>query len=385
MSEEEVLALPPEEIDLTRGLFLSQIDAENSLQKLRSYEALIDLLALQILTQVPMHAPPEQKIRAINKLVFDEMGFRFPPHSLYAKDVDKYTFLPSILDSRHGVCLGVSILYLSLAQRLDLTLEAITPPGHIYVRYREGNKVINIETTARGIHVDSEEYLGIDTRALQEQNIKEVIGSAHVNQAAAFWKEKDYAKALECYEIAEKYIPEDMLLKEMMGFNYLFVGDVEKGKKLLKSVERYIPSYAVSKNTLAEDYLTGAVDIEGIKTIFQEVDETRDSILEKKDALLETVKKNPRFREGWLSLAITWLQLHREKEALKVLTKYHDLRPDDPTAEYYLAIIYADRLHYKKAWEHLRNAEKIVHQKEHHPKALKSLYRHLAMLYPEQG
>ena len=76
--------------------------------------------------------------------------FRFPPHSLYAKDIDVYTFLPSVLDSRRGVCLGVSILYLCLAQRLDLPLEAMTPPGHIYVRYGED---LNIETTARGIDV----------------------------------------------------------------------------------------------------------------------------------------------------------------------------------------------------------------------------------------
>ena len=96
------------------------------------------------------------------------MRFRFPPHSLHAKDIDIYTFLPSVLDGRRGVCLGVSILYLCLAQRLGLDLEIITPPGHIYVRYQspEG-EMINIETTARGIDIPSERYLGMETRKLQ--------------------------------------------------------------------------------------------------------------------------------------------------------------------------------------------------------------------------
>src|SRR5665647_1570782 len=105
-------------------------------------------MALQILARLPPKASPQQKILKINELIFDEMRFRFPPHSLYAKDIDVYTFLPSVLDSHRGVCLGVSILYLCIAQRLDLNLEMITPPGHIYVRYRTTDQTINIETTA---------------------------------------------------------------------------------------------------------------------------------------------------------------------------------------------------------------------------------------------
>src|ERR1700761_5200171 len=129
------------------------------MKKIRSYEALIDLMALQILTRITFEDPPAKKIRAINHFIFEEMGFRFPPHSSHAKDIDLYTFLPSVLDSRRGVCLGVSILYISLAQRLKLDLQMVTPPGHIFVCWRQGKEVINIETTARGIHIPDEKYL----------------------------------------------------------------------------------------------------------------------------------------------------------------------------------------------------------------------------------
>ncbi len=76
-SEEEVLALPLEEIDLGRGLFLSQFGLDRP--RIQSYEALIDLMALQILPRLPKKASPEEKIRVINSFIFDEMGFRFPP------------------------------------------------------------------------------------------------------------------------------------------------------------------------------------------------------------------------------------------------------------------------------------------------------------------
>jgi regulator of sirC expression with transglutaminase-like and TPR domain len=382
--EEDVLNLPPEEIDLARGLLLSQWNGENNiLNKIKSYEAALDLMALQILCRLPTNPSPEEKIRAINHFIFEEMGYRFPPHSLYAKDIDLYTFLPSVLDSRRGVCLGVSILYICLAQRLTLPLEMVTPPGHIYVRYHSGDKTINIETTARGIHLDSEEYLGIDTRSLQLRNIKEVIGLAHFNEASVYWQQQKHEKALAAYQKALPYLTHDMLLKELMGYNYIVLAKKEEGEELLKAVQHYIPDYAVSGATVASDYLQGNVDGEGIKILFMHVDETRKSILEKKEALEKILKKHPTFREGQLSLAIAWLQLHREGEALDVLKNLHSLDPRNPEVEYYLAALYDQRLDYNQAWEHLRQAEALVKQRNHKPKALKELRRELTAHCPE--
>jgi len=381
-SEQELQRLPPNQIDLARGLFLSQL-GEQSIRKIESYEALLDLMALQILARVPMNASPQAKIRAMNDFIFDEMGFRFPPHSLYAKDIDTYTFLPSVLDSRKGVCLGVSILYLCLAQRLALPLEIVTPPGHIFVRYRSSDEIINIETTARGMNLDSDVYLGIETRSLQKHDIKEVIGMAHFNQASVFWHNQEYDKALEAYLKAKDFMPNDKLLTELMGYTYLFVGNIVEGKRLLNTVKDYLPDDAITKHTIAEDYLNGAVDADGIKAIFQPVDETRESILDKQKQLMATLEKYPRFRSGWFHLATTWLQLHRTSEALKTLERHHELDDDDPSAEYYLAVLYAQRMDYNKAWKHLRRTEDIVHSRRHNPKALQDARRELSRLSPE--
>lgn len=383
-SEEEVILLPAKEIDLARGLLLSQLaDDPEKWSKLRSYEAMVDLIALQILSKVPLAAPPEQKIKAMNALIFDDMGYRFPPHSVYAKDIDVYTFLPSVLDSRRGVCLGVSILYLCLAQRLDLPLEMITPPGHIYVRYHKGDDVINIETTARGIHIDSQEYLSVDTRSLQERTIKEVIGLAHFNQASVFWKLQDYQKALRAYERALPYLPNDMLLKELMAYTLLYNDKREKAVTLLEEVKDHIPDYAIYKETVAEDFLAGNVGAESIKLLFEPVDETRESILAKKAVLEEALQKYPHFRAGLVALATTWLQLHHVAEALPYLEKAHALDANDPTIEYYLAELYVERLDYNKAWSHLKSAEQLTAKRNYSPKALRDLRKTLTTLYPE--
>ncbi|MEI8365235.1 MAG: transglutaminase family protein [Parachlamydiaceae bacterium] len=383
-SEAQVMALPPDQIDLARGILLSQLGSnETAFRKIRNYEAAIDLMALQILTRVGLNDSPKTKIRAINHYIFEEMGFRFPPHSTFAKDVDLYTFLPSVLDSRRGVCLGVSILYICLAQRLNLDLEIVTPPGHIFVRWHKNNQEINIETTARGVNLPTEEYLGVDTRKLEQRNIKETIGMAHFNQASVFWERQEYDKVLASYLKSQPYLPDDKQLVTLMGYAYMLNGDEEEGKKLLHQVVGYLPDHSVSKDTLAEDFFSGNVDVEGIRAVFMRVNETRESLITKRTALEDVLKKYPRFREGIFSLAGTWLQLHRTGEALEVLEQYHHVDPTNAPTEYYLAALYAERLDYNKAWKHFRIAESLVHERHHDPKALLDLKQELAERCPE--
>jgi len=383
-NKEEVLALPSEDIDLARGVLLEQFDgSKDAEQEIRNYEAALDLMALQVLARLAENASSAEKIKEINRFIFQEMLFRFPPHSLHAHDIDLYTFLPSVLDSRQGVCLGVSILYLSLAQRLDLSLEILTPPGHIYVRSRNGEEVINIETTARGIHVPSEMYLGINTRHLEQRSLKEVIGMAFTNQAATFWEKQDYKKAVSLYEKALPYLPNDPLMKMLLGFNYLFSGNTRKGKQLLAPLRTLTFDFAVSPETIPEDFLSGKVDIEGVKTIFLPVDETRASILKKQAALQKVLSRYPRFRAGLMQLATTYLQLGRGKEALETLLCYQKIDPCDATVNYYLAALSLERIDYPSAWKYLKATEQLTAARDHHPKALNELRQHLRQVYPE--
>lgn len=380
-TKKDLFSLPTHEVDLSRALLLYQYE-EDSL-KIRTIEATLDLIALQILARLPKGASDEEKLREISHFIFHEKRFRFPPHSLWAKDIDTYTFLPSVLDSRKGVCLGVSILYLAIAERLDLPLEIITPPGHIFIRYHKGETNINIETTARGIDLPDRVYLGINTRKLQERNKKEVIGLALINQASVSWHKGEHETTVSLYEQALPYLPEDPLLKMLLGYNYLFVGKEALGKKLLEEIRFHTFDHAISKDTTPEDYLLGKVDAEGIQTIFQHVDETRHSILEKQAQLKKVLKKHPNFRDGILQLAITYLQLGRGQEALETLSRYHDLDPTSPTVEYYLAIVKQNRFLYKEAWEHLHTAETLTLKRNHSPYCLKGLRNALRPLYPD--
>lgn len=383
-SEKEVFACPSEEIDLGMALLLSQLDGkEDACLQARRYSAMLDLMALQILACLPANATPLQKIQETNRFIFDQMHFRFPPHSVYAEQIDLYTFLPSVMDNHLGVCLGVTALYLAIAQRIDLPLEIITPPGHIYIRYREGERITNIETTARGVNPPSETYLSVNTRSLQQRTLKEVIGMTHVNQASTYLHARKFEEAVATYEKAQPYMPEDALVKELLGYSYILTGKKEEGEALLRQIEGHVPDEAVVSHGIVEDYLAGKVGPEGIQAIFSRVDETRDSILEKQKELKEILEKYPNFKEGIQQLAVTWIQLHRMKEAIEVLKRYDALNPENPVTAYYLAVLHGERHDFKACWRYLKQAESITARRDFSPKALKELRRTLVLHCPE--
>ncbi|MBS0626911.1 MAG: tetratricopeptide repeat protein [Verrucomicrobia bacterium] len=383
-TEKEILELPPHEIDLGRALLIYQFEEDpEARKKILDYEASLDLMALQIRVRLPKNASAEEKISQINRFIFQEMGFRYPPHSLDAKHIDLYTFLPSVIDSRRGVCLGVSVLYLCLAQRLDLPLEIITPPGHIYLRYPSSDGILNIETTARGINLPSDVYLGVNTRSLQTRTLKEVIGLVFFNQASISLSNGDYKTTVKLYEKTRLYSPNDPFFTLYLGINYLFAGKKKEGKQLLNEVKSLTLDYAVSAETLPSDYLNGYIDIEGMKTIFMRVDENRSSIIEKQQLLQKTLKKYPKFRAGLLQLATTYLQLNKTAEALEILLEYDKLDPNDVTVEYYLSILCFQRLDYIKAWEFFRKALNLTENRKHNPKALISLQSQIRQVCPD--
>jgi regulator of sirC expression with transglutaminase-like and TPR domain len=374
-NHEELLSLDSEEIDVAGATLLNDPNRQ-------SYEAMLDLMALQLLARLPEGATPEKKIEEMNRLVFDQMHFRFPPHSLYAKDIDHYTFLPSVLDSRQGVCLGVSILYLALAQRIGMPLEMVTPPGHIYVRFKNEKQTINIETTCRGVHIEDERYLGVDTCKLHERSKKQVIGLVSINEASVYLQQENFEKALECYQKALPFLPNDKLTLELYGFCQILTGKEEEGRKTLREALMIQELYNISEETLAEDILSNNADRQCLVALFKGVDEKRESVLKKKETLETILQSHPKFRDGWFAYASCWLQLHRQKEALETLEKYHALHPNDAKAEYYLAALYTMRLNYPKGWQHLEAAEAICQKKEHYPKALKELRKSLEHLCP---
>ncbi len=62
------------------------------------------------------------------------------------------------MDRRQGYCLSLSVLYLSVAERIGLKVYGVVVPGHFFVRFDDGRTRFNIETTSGGATSTDEHY-----------------------------------------------------------------------------------------------------------------------------------------------------------------------------------------------------------------------------------
>lgn len=375
--EEDLFSLSSEQIDLARALLLSEYP--NDLLAVRSYELLLDTLAQEILQKLPPEASTIQKIEAINQLLFEQEGFCFPPNAVFAKEIDRYTHLSSVLDYKKGVCLGISVLYLCLAQRIHLALEVVTPPGHIYLRCGARN----IETTARGFHISSEHYLSPNTCGLQTRSLKEVIGLVSVNQASIFLQNRDYPEAILRYENAKCFLPEDPFVAELLGFSLVLAGRKEEGQAMLSRIPTTPPSHLVCSSPLVREYLDGHVNEMGIAILFEEPPKNRSGWLSRKNSLEELLQKFPRFSTGWRALADAWTHLHRPKETIYALEQARRLQAKDPEILFTLASLYAEKKEFLRAWDSFHQLQEVLQHTQHFQRELFTFKRFLAIQFAE--
>lgn len=154
-SIEGVLRLDDNEIDLaTAALILSRDWGTTKTSHV--YRRKIDDMAEEIIDRVKKeHLPMNHRaIPVINKYLYEELGFTTIDN---ADDPDDL-FLHVVIERKQGYCLSLSMLYLSLAERLGLPIHGVVVPGHFFVRYDDGSVCFNIETTSSGVSAPDEHY-----------------------------------------------------------------------------------------------------------------------------------------------------------------------------------------------------------------------------------
>lgn len=370
------------DIDVGRGMLLLSFGSdEEGLKKIRTYEAVLDFMSVCIKARLGSNPTHEQIVHAMNHFIFYELGFRFPPQSEHEEKIDTYTILPSVLDNRQGVCLGVCLLYYSLAQRLGLNLDIYTPPGHIFLSL---HKDLNIETTARGIHIPLESYLSLHMKTLTKRNQKELLGMALFNQASVFLTKQEFKQAAALYKQALVYIPHDLQILELLGSCYIMNGELKKAHATFSELKTYANQTLLSTNYLLEDFFKGLVTPQGLKAVFQNVDPTMTSLLKKAQHLEEVHKKSPKFRSALFQLGITYLQLHQYQKALSCFEKLYPNAPDDPALVYYLTELAFMRYDRPKTLYYKQQLKSLLEKNGYTPKNIIRLFEEIETLWPSK-
>lgn len=120
-----------EKPDLLRGaLLIATLDEEDI--DLEAYVRQLERLAGEVKSSLKKDASDADKLAAVNKLLFDELGFH-GSRSDYYNAANSY--LNRVLDDREGLPITLSLVYLELARRLDLKIVGVGLPGHFVVRH----------------------------------------------------------------------------------------------------------------------------------------------------------------------------------------------------------------------------------------------------------
>lgn len=89
---------------------------------------------------------PKQVVKIINKYLFEELNI-----TSVGDSSDVRLVLPSaVFENKRGHCMSFSVIYVAIAERLQLPIFAKIIPRHIFVCYDDGQTKFNIETTSGG-------------------------------------------------------------------------------------------------------------------------------------------------------------------------------------------------------------------------------------------
>ncbi len=204
--------LPDEEIPLGKTLVHISSTVEADLTGMpvdpAAVEKEISRLAGKLIDALGEEKSPREVVSALNRILFVEEGFTY---DCVAGNPDNY-LLHRVIARRRGNCLGLTALYLLLAERLSLPLHGVYVPSHCFVRYEDAGVRINIETGEKGAEWEDERYLREFQLArewpyMRSLGRKEMIAVYLKSFGAAYSRKGREDHALRLYREAAAFYP----------------------------------------------------------------------------------------------------------------------------------------------------------------------------------
>ena len=115
-----------DKVDLLKAaLLLAQLD--NAEIEIDHYLKTVDGMANAIGKSLKPDATEKQKLKAIGEYMFEQNGFHGSRGDYYNRS---NSYLNEVIDDREGIPVTLTLLYMEIANRLDLKLQGLPLPGH---------------------------------------------------------------------------------------------------------------------------------------------------------------------------------------------------------------------------------------------------------------
>ncbi|MBM2827605.1 MAG: hypothetical protein HW408_137 [Actinobacteria bacterium] len=207
-----VVLLPDREVSLSGTLFLINARASRDLfcreADGRLVESEINRIARRVRTSAAGDDDPAGVISAITRVLFEEEKFIYDPST----GNPEYYLLDRVLARKRGNCLGMTVVYLAVAERLEIPLGSVYVPSHSFIRYEGNGARINVETGMEGTEQKDEWYakkynLKENSPYLRTLGRREIIGVYLKTLGAAYSRKGMEEEALHVYREAALFSP----------------------------------------------------------------------------------------------------------------------------------------------------------------------------------
>lgn len=332
-SIDQVLQLPDDQIDIgTAALIVSEewSDVVNGLR----YREDLDDMAREILSRLrKKHLRPNfRAIPIINHYLFEELGYGTVANANNPDDL----FLHTVIDNRKGYCLSLSILYLSLAERIGLPLHGVVVPGHFFVRYDSRIQRFNIETTANGATPEDEYYRerhavpdhGGEGIYMTNLSKLQTLGCLFNNFGVVYMDTGQFDKALTALDRAVRINPSLSEARANMGNIYMQQGQYDQ------AIEQFHAALEINPNDPKTHFNMGGAYLEAGQYAHAETH------------LKETLALDPEFGDAYAQLGRVYAARTWYRKAIQILSEGNLQFPDNLSIISQLGSVYrASGLH----------------------------------------
>jgi len=258
---------PDEEVDVAaaalvvaKGIY-PDLDVQAHLRQ-------VDRLARELRTSLAPHRAPEARLRTMAQVVYGDWGYA-------ARDVlppGVFVGFNEVLERRQWNCLGLTVLYIALGQRVGMPMRMVSGPGHVFVEYI-GPPALHVETTDHGrVHARKDYltgYLPFPHMELDDYvalNAKRTVAVILSQTALAVQNRGRAGLARQYYEMALRFDQGHAEAHAGLGFLHAASGSASEAaaafRRAIELSPRLPEAYGGLGNLLhATGDLSGALDV----------------------------------------------------------------------------------------------------------------------------
>lgn len=199
--------LPDHEVRLTEALLLS-VHGERSQEQVEVVERALDALADRVRERCTASITTAEKLACLTHFLFTECGFCGNLDAYYDP---RNSYLDVVLERRMGIPITLSVIYMEVARRVGLTLDAISFPFHFLLSPRDeddlfvdafhGGQQLTRRECRHMLERVSEGTVPFRTSYLEPVSTRDVALRVMRNLKQIYLREQDHLGAIECIDV----------------------------------------------------------------------------------------------------------------------------------------------------------------------------------------